>query len=80
MVHTKELILEEFSVLKVFTRSPCMVEYTSTVPAEVPMATRSLCWCEDCLFFFFLPCCSPAQAKQVDTAVRWVEGENWWSS
>jgi hypothetical protein len=52
LVLTKKLILVEFSVLKVVTRSPCMMEYTSTVPAEVPMATRSLCWSMDILFFF----------------------------
>ena len=57
-----------------------MVKYTGKVPSEVPMATKSLRWCRSCLFFFFfLHCCRPARAKQVD---RWVgvEGENWRSS
>ena len=42
LVHTKELILVLFSVLKEVTMFPCMVEYTRTVPAVVPMATKSL--------------------------------------
>jgi len=32
LIHTKQ-VLVEFSVLKVETTSPCMMEYTSTVPA-----------------------------------------------